>query len=129
MAQVDTIPTEHEIIEKTLETFQKRPCFLQIQICQEILKKKKNILLRAATGFGKTLTFFMPLLFVEDGYIIIVTALNILGTQIVQQLSNAQITAVAVSAETYNFNMLEVGFLVFLTSCVQFYTSIGNTAR
>ena len=103
-----TIPSADDIRVKTQEIFGKRPCYLQIKICQTILERQKNILCMAATGFGKSLTFFMPLIFVEDGLIIIVTALNILGTQIVKQLSEVNIEAVAISAENYDPEQLQV---------------------
>ncbi|KLO14707.1 hypothetical protein SCHPADRAFT_808200, partial [Schizopora paradoxa] len=76
------------------------PCLLQMKVCQAFLRGDKNIICTAATGFGKTLTFFMPLLFSSDSIIIIVTALNILGIQNVRQLASAGISGVSVCAKT-----------------------------
>lgn len=92
-------PTVLEIINRTGNKLGKRPCLLQVKICQAILRGNKNIICIAATGFGKTLTFFMPLLFSEDKSIIIVTALNILGKQNADQLNAAGIQSIAVNSE------------------------------
>ena len=81
----------------------------------------------AATGFGKTLTFFMPLIFVEEGVVIIVTTLNILGTQIVKQLFEVNIGAVVINAETYNPNELRViTFNNSLTFSLKYFTENQN---
>ncbi len=61
----------------------------------------------AATGFGKTLTFFMPLLFSPDSVIIIVTALNILGEQNVRQLAEVGISGIAVLCKVRNARDLQ----------------------
>lgn len=102
------LPTKEEIISRTLQQFNKRPCYLQIKICQAILEQTKNIVCMAATGFGKTLTFFMPLLFNQEGIIIIVTALNILGQQNVSQLQSIGISAIAVNGDTCNVELAMV---------------------
>ncbi|KAH6894907.1 hypothetical protein BKA70DRAFT_1050116, partial [Coprinopsis sp. MPI-PUGE-AT-0042] len=61
------------------------PCIFQAQDCLNQLGKKDCVTI-ARTGLGKTLTFFMPLLWVEKGIKIIITALNVLGEQNVAQL-------------------------------------------
>ena len=52
------------------------------------LEQKDTIL---PTGSGKTLMFWIPLLFNSDGIIIIVTALNILGDKNVTELEKLDI--------------------------------------
>ncbi|KAI0309164.1 P-loop containing nucleoside triphosphate hydrolase protein [Amylostereum chailletii] len=84
---VNSIPTPDVIRARTLEVFRKSLCHLQIQVCQGILQRKKNIVCSAATGFGKSLTFMMPLLFDDKSIIVVVTALNILGGQTVETLA------------------------------------------
>ncbi|KAG2145419.1 uncharacterized protein EDB93DRAFT_1053825, partial [Suillus bovinus] len=54
----------------------------------------------SATGSRKTLTFWMPLLFHPQGIQIVVTPLNILGTQNVAALEKSCIKALALHAET-----------------------------
>ena len=52
-------------------TFQLKSSHLQFQ--------KKNVFTYAHTGAGKTLTFWIPLIFNDNGIQILVTPLNILG--------------------------------------------------
>lgn len=93
-----TLPSFADIRQETLAKLGKRPCALQVKVCDAILRRDKHVVCEAATGFGKTLTFWMPLLFNEDGIMIIVTALNILGVQCVEQLTAAGISAISVNA-------------------------------
>ncbi|KAI0065037.1 P-loop containing nucleoside triphosphate hydrolase protein, partial [Artomyces pyxidatus] len=99
-APTGALPTFSEIRDKTQEKFGKRPCLLQIKVCDAILRRKKNVVCCASTGFGKSLPFMMPLLFDETGIIIVVTALNLLGKQTVEALAAVGISAVAVSGKT-----------------------------
>jgi superfamily II DNA helicase RecQ len=88
-------PSHDEICAKTLEKFGKTPCLLQIKICSALLQRKKHVVCSASTGFGKTLTFMMPLLFDETGIMIVVTALNVLGKQNVKTLESVGIPGIA----------------------------------
>ena len=60
-----------EIQDETQRVSGKWPCFWQAQVCDAILKSqgKKD----AWTGLGKTLTFWMPLIFQPQGIQIVVT--------------------------------------------------------
>jgi ATP-dependent helicase YprA (DUF1998 family) len=62
----------------------KRPCWFQIRIALMIYQKK-DVIATAATGSGKTLSFWIPILMaLEDGKDVtefIITPLNILGKQ------------------------------------------------
>jgi len=120
-------PTNDEIRQKTLEKFGKWPCMLQIKVCSELLKKKKHVICSASTGFGKTLTFMMPLIFDEDGVIIVVTALNVLGMQSVKILQSAGIDGIAISGATNNEKSFEVGNLHLPKQAfIDIYTSAQN---
>ncbi|TDL14194.1 P-loop containing nucleoside triphosphate hydrolase protein [Rickenella mellea] len=99
MTSTQRHPTFAEISAKTFQVFRKRPCLLQIKLCSAFLRGSKNIICSAATGFGKTLTFFMPLLF-DPRIIIIITPLNVLGRQNVEQLKAAGIKAISLSGAT-----------------------------
>jgi superfamily II DNA helicase RecQ len=68
-------------------------------VVEAILKHDKDIIAIAATGSGKTLTFWMPLLFKKDGIQIVVTPLNILGKQNVNNLAKLGIQGITVTAE------------------------------
>jgi superfamily II DNA/RNA helicase len=66
-------PSFAEIQKKTYEILGYRPCLWQIRVVEAILKHDKDIITIAATGSGKTLTFWMPLLFKKDGIQIVIT--------------------------------------------------------
>jgi len=87
------IPHLSEIRQRTQDLLGHRPCIWQIKAVEEILKHDRDIICIAGTGSGKTLTFWMPLLFREHGIQIIVTPLNILGKQNVDQLAAMGIKA------------------------------------
>ncbi|KAF8240039.1 hypothetical protein L208DRAFT_1235026 [Tricholoma matsutake] len=70
--------------------FLRRPCLWQIRVVQALLKNDKDVASIWATGSGKTLTFWMPLLFMPEGIQIVVT-LNILGKQNVDTLAKVGI--------------------------------------
>ncbi|KAJ3482846.1 hypothetical protein NLI96_g6698 [Meripilus lineatus] len=91
--------TLSEIREKTLEKFGRRACLWQLKIAEAILKRDKDVVCIAGTGSGKTLTFWMPLLF-RDGIQIVMTPLNILGVQSVAELNGHGIPAISIYSET-----------------------------
>ena len=97
-----TVTKIRNIVE---DKFDKRPCWLQIQIALA-LYAGKDVIACAATGAGKTLSFWIPLLMaLEDGrdrMSIVVTPLNLLGKQNVKDLEKAGLTAIAVSGENVN---------------------------
>ncbi|KAJ7037703.1 hypothetical protein C8F04DRAFT_1393404 [Mycena alexandri] len=62
-----------EIRDKVQAVFGYRPCLWQLKVVCAILKRDKDVASIAATGSGKTLTFWMPLLFIPDGIQIVVT--------------------------------------------------------
>ncbi|KAG2060970.1 hypothetical protein BDR06DRAFT_871141, partial [Suillus hirtellus] len=59
-----------------------------------------DIICTAGTGKGKTLTFWMPLLFDSTSVQIVITPLNLLGEQNVQALAKAGICAISIHADT-----------------------------
>jgi len=93
------IPSLAEIRCRTQEILGYRPCLWQIRVVEAILKHDKDIVSIAATGSGKTLTFWMPLLFRKDGIQIVITPLNILGKQNVKSLAVMGIQGITVTAE------------------------------
>lgn len=103
------VPSLSDIWNKTEQVFGIRPCLWQIQVVQAILKGDRDVVLISSTGMGKTLTFWVPLLFRPCRSIqIIVTPLNILGKQNVATLNKAGFKAIFISADTAttkNFQM------------------------
>ncbi|KIM36265.1 hypothetical protein M413DRAFT_427700 [Hebeloma cylindrosporum] len=105
------VPSLSEIRDRTVAAFGVRPCLWQIQVVQAILRGDKNVISIAGTGMGKTLTFWMPLLFRPPGSIqVVVTPLNILGKQNVACLDKAGFKGIFISAESAtpeNFRAIE----------------------
>ncbi|KAI0630945.1 hypothetical protein C8Q77DRAFT_1062562 [Trametes polyzona] len=73
------------ICKMVQERFNKRACSFQIKIAQALHERCNNAVAVAATGAGKTLSFWISLLMAlengEDRCIIVITPLNILGKQ------------------------------------------------
>lgn len=84
----------------TEEILNVRPCLWQLKVVEALLKRDQDVLCVAGTGMGKTLTFWMPLLFRPDGIQIIVTPLTMLGKQNAASLAKAGIKAIAINSET-----------------------------
>lgn len=83
-----TLPTTQEISQKTFEVFGRHPCHFQIDVALEQLKayqqpadSRKGVVFTSSTGSGKTLTFLIPSLFINDGIIIVIAPLNVLSDQ------------------------------------------------
>ncbi|KAG1852966.1 hypothetical protein C8R48DRAFT_573136, partial [Suillus tomentosus] len=60
----------------------------------------RDIICIAGTGKGKTLTFWMPLLFDSTSVQVVITPLNLLGEQNVMDLKKAGISAISIHADT-----------------------------
>jgi hypothetical protein len=108
------VPSITQIRDATEKKFGHVPCLWQAKIVQSILRGDKDVILIAATGSGKTLTFYMPLLFREDAIQIICTPLNVLGTLNVQYLTRFGFSAINVTAENATTDTFRVR--VFLIS-------------
>ncbi|EPQ54869.1 P-loop containing nucleoside triphosphate hydrolase protein [Gloeophyllum trabeum ATCC 11539] len=93
-----------KIRDLTEQKFRKRACLFQVKVAQAIRERRKDVVAVAATGFGKTLAFWTPLLMAmadgEDRCIIVVSPLNLLGRQNVQLLEDAGLKGVAIEAKT-----------------------------
>src|SRR5258705_13940267 len=94
------IPSIAEVRQRTQQVFGIKPCLWQVKVIQALLKGDKDVLCTAGTGMGKTLGFWIPLLFRPEGIQIIVTPLNMLGRQNASSLAKAGIKAISISAET-----------------------------
>ncbi|KAH9009872.1 P-loop containing nucleoside triphosphate hydrolase protein [Lactarius hengduanensis] len=95
------------------------PCTWQLKAALTQLEGN-DLLTLAPTGSGKTLTFWIPLLFNGDGISIVVTPLNVLGEKNVTELSLVSIPAVNLtrsSASDRTFKEIEsLKFRVIITS-------------
>ena len=70
-----TIPSLAELHTEVEKKFKVLPCIFQAHVALAQLEQKDCVTI-SPTGSGKTLTFWIPLLFNNDGIIIIITALN-----------------------------------------------------
>ncbi|KZT73988.1 P-loop containing nucleoside triphosphate hydrolase protein, partial [Daedalea quercina L-15889] len=86
--------------------FDKRACLFQIKVARALREKKNDVVGVAATGIGKTLSFWIPLLMAledkEDKCVIICTPLNLLGKQNVQVLEKAGLSGVSIDKSNAN---------------------------
>ncbi|KAI5983341.1 P-loop containing nucleoside triphosphate hydrolase protein [Pisolithus albus] len=98
--QPHVLPSLSNFQTRTQQVFGVRPCLWQVRVAEEILRGEKDVICMAGTGMGKTLTFWMPLLFRPGGIQIVVTPLNLLGKQNVASLVKAGIEAILISSET-----------------------------
>ncbi|KIK76015.1 hypothetical protein PAXRUDRAFT_18508 [Paxillus rubicundulus Ve08.2h10] len=81
------------------DEFGLRPCKWQLQSARYQLESK-DVFTVSPTGSGKTLTFWIPLLFNNNRIIIIITPLNILGEKICDEVIQRGFPAINLCAET-----------------------------
>ena len=114
MSREWTIKEIRDLVEKR---FNKRPCWYQIKAALA-LHAGKDVITCAATGAGKTLSFWIALLMAmeegEDKMIIVITPLNLLGKQNVDSLCQAGLCAIAVSSENANATVYKVSTFFWL---------------
>ncbi|KAJ6598738.1 P-loop containing nucleoside triphosphate hydrolase protein, partial [Mycena sp. CBHHK59/15] len=76
-----------EICAKAIKHVGYQPCLWQIRVVKAILKHDGDVVCIVATGSGKTLTFWLPLLLWPVGIQLVISPLNILGEQNLEQLA------------------------------------------
>ncbi|KAG0707157.1 P-loop containing nucleoside triphosphate hydrolase protein [Suillus ampliporus] len=94
------IPSLTDIWSRALEKFGVKPCLWQLKVAQALLRGDQDVICTAGTGMGKTLGFWLPLLFRDGGIQIIVTPLNMLGKQNAASLAKAGIRRISIDGET-----------------------------
>ena len=104
----DGIPSLDEIRDKSLQVLGRRPCLWQCRVAQAQLRGDRDIVCISATGSGKTLTFWIPLLFRPQGIQIVITPLNLLGSQNSSELQRLGINAIALCGKTATSKNFEV---------------------
>ena len=97
-----------ELRQVAQKVFGQRPCLWQLRVAEAILQRKQDVILTAATGAGKTLTFWIPLLAKPDSIQIVCAPLNILGTINVRALAKHGICAITVTAENVSSAIFRV---------------------
>ncbi|THG94262.1 hypothetical protein EW026_g7173 [Hermanssonia centrifuga] len=102
------VPDIKFIQVKCKDYFGYRACRWQAEFAQVILGGQSDIILEVATGGGKTLAFWLPLLFRPRGIQIVVTALNTLGKQNVRSLADAGISAISIDGTIPHANLSRI---------------------
>ncbi|KAH9017416.1 hypothetical protein EDB85DRAFT_2076099 [Lactarius pseudohatsudake] len=82
------------------------PCTWQLEAALTQLGQRDLVTL-APTGLGKALTFWIPLLFNEDGITIIITLLIVLGEKNVNELLNVSIMVINLTTTSAFVNKLQ----------------------
>ena len=114
------LPSYSEIHNSTEKAFGLRLCLWQIKVMEAILKRDRDVVSIAGMGMGKTLTFWMPLLFRPKNSVqIIVMPLNLLGMQNVQALKKAGYKAILICADMATHENFQVPLYFLSIQCSQ----------
>lgn len=101
------VPTLSQLRDHVEEKFGIRPCIFQAYSALAQLERKDCITI-SPTGSGKTLTFWIPLLFNKGGITLVVTALNILGDKNVEELAKLGISAANITGDSATNELFKV---------------------
>ncbi|KAI0084797.1 P-loop containing nucleoside triphosphate hydrolase protein [Irpex rosettiformis] len=104
---IPSIPTLDAIRAATKDKFGRYPCLWQAQVAQAMLRGNKDIIVKSGTGSGKTLTFWMPLLFSPTGIQVVITPLNLLGSQNEAELRALKIEAIAINGKNITHQKIQ----------------------
>jgi hypothetical protein len=75
-----TMPESDEEVQRQVEeVFGFKPCLWQIHVVHSVLAGK-DVITVAPTGSGKSLTYWIPLLYIKHGITVVVSPLKLLGT-------------------------------------------------
>src|ERR1700722_11957391 len=107
-----TVPSLEEMDEVVEEKLKFAYCACLFQLLSATWK---NVFTFAPTGAGKTLTFWIPLLFNDNGIQILVTPLNLLGDKNVREIAELfGISSVNVTAQTATDELFKVKYCEIL---------------
>jgi len=84
-----------------------QPCIWQIKVVHKVLEGNHAITI-AATGSGKTLTYWMVLLYVKHSIVLLIIPLKLLGTQFVNVLTRNHLKAVSMMAANATNTLFKV---------------------
>ena len=84
-----------------------RPCIWQIEVVCMVLDSK-DVITIAATGSGKPFPYWIPLLYIKYGIVILVTPLKLLGKQFVDILEKSHLCVVSLTAANATNELFEV---------------------
>lgn len=95
---------DKEVQRQVKEKLGVLPCLC---VVHKILEQD-DVIIVAATGSGKSLTYWIPLLYVKRDVIILVTPLKLLGKQFVDVLARNAISAMSMTAANTSNGLFEV---------------------
>jgi superfamily II DNA helicase RecQ len=105
----NTVPTLSELCSHVEERFGIRPCIFQA--CSALAQlEQKDCITISPTGSGKTLMFWILLLFNKGGITVVITALNILilGDKNVAELTKLGISTVNITSDSTTNELFKV---------------------
>ena len=109
-----TVPSLEEMDDNVHKKLGFRACIFQLR-SGHLQLLGKNVFTFAPTGAGKTLTFWIPLLFNDNGIQILVTPLNLLGDKNVREIAELfGISSVNVTAQTATDELFKVKYCEIL---------------
>lgn len=110
------MPDSDEDVQRDVEkVFGFKPCLWQIRVVRAVLAGE-DVITIAPTGSGKSLTYWIPLLYIKHGITVVVTPLKLLGTQFVETLRDNGICAVSITAANATNELFEVRNLLINSS-------------
>ena len=108
-----TMPDDNAQVQREVEERTGiRPCIWQIEVVRKVLEGV-DVITIAATGSGKSLCYWMALLYVKYGIVFLVTPLKLLGKQFVETLERNDLRAVSMTAANATNELFEVRGLQF----------------
>ncbi|KAF7986896.1 hypothetical protein HWV62_12661 [Athelia sp. TMB] len=98
---------DEQVCEDVAQIFGYKPCLWQIRVVRAILEEDDAITI-APTGAGKSLTFWLVLLYIKYGISVLVTPLKLLGAQFADALEDNMISVVNITASNATNELFEV---------------------
>lgn len=99
------IPSVDEVKQRGYERFGWLPCLWQIEIAR-VLLERRDLVGTAATGAGKSVTFFLPAFFEKGGVTVLVCPLKGLGDQHAADVMKYGFVAISLTAETITTDVI-----------------------
>ncbi|KAG2144045.1 P-loop containing nucleoside triphosphate hydrolase protein [Suillus cothurnatus] len=93
------IPSIERIQQTAEQVFGYKPCLWQVKSALGQLEQQ-DVITISATGSGKTLNFWLPLLFNGNGIMVLITPLNILGDKNYNELKEIGINGINLTMST-----------------------------
>ena len=120
------MPKSDEDVQIQVEqVFSFRPCLWQIRVVRAILAGE-DVITIAPTGSGKSLTYWMPLLFIKYGITVVVTPLKLLGGQFSKMLQDNGVSAVSITAANATNELFEASLLYYCLLILSPSASLTN---